>query len=73
MIFQSRTNTFSPLSDISQDQETEEVEDFSGAGKSLDAWSLARSYPSEKIKANKFTESHQIKQRLLSDLSLIHI
>ncbi len=70
MIFQSRINTHLPKSIVSTEIETEdEVEDFSGAGKSLDAWSLARSYPSEKVKANKFTESHQIKQRLLSNNS----
>jgi photosystem II stability/assembly factor-like uncharacterized protein len=67
MIFQSRIANQHPPTHISPDQNTaEEVEDFSGAGKSLDAWSFARSYPSEKIKVNKFTESHEIKQRLLS-------
>lgn len=70
MLFQSRITTHQPKGNVPTDQRIEEeVEDFSGAGKSLDAWSLARSYPSEKIKANKFTESHQIKQRLLSDNS----
>lgn len=73
MIFQCRIANHQSKGNISTNQETEkteeEVEDFSGAGKSLDAWSLARSYPSEKVKANKFTESHQIKQRLLSDNS----
>jgi len=69
MIFQSRiANQYSPIH-ISPNQKAVAVEDFSGAGKSLDAWSFARSYPSEKIKANKFAESHEIKQRLLSNNS----
>jgi len=67
MIFQSRIAKQQPPTHIIPDQIiAEEVEDFSGAGKSLDAWSFARSYPLEKIKVNKFTESHEIKQRLLS-------
>ncbi|MFK7772538.1 MAG: cohesin domain-containing protein [Saprospiraceae bacterium] len=65
MVFQSRIAPETILTQTSPGQEAE-VEEVSGAGKSLDAWSLARSYPSEKIKSNKFTESHEVKQRLLS-------
>ena len=62
MIFQSRIAKQQPPTHIIPDQIiAEEVEDFSGAGKSLDAWSFARSYPLEKIKVNKFTESYEIK------------
>ena len=42
-------------------------EGFSGAGKSLDAWSMARSYPSEKIRTRNLTEAMQIKKRLMPD------
>lgn len=41
-----------------------EEEEMSGAGKSLDAWSLSRSYPSEKVKPHKFSQAHQIKKNL---------
>jgi hypothetical protein len=70
MIFQSRNSIQPSTTQISIDQKQDKkVEDFSGAGKSLDSWSYARSYPLEKIKTNRFTESHEIKQRLLSDIS----
>lgn len=70
MIFQSRNSIQLSTTQISIDQKQDKkVEDFSGAGKSLDSWSYARSYPLEKIKTNRFTESHEIKQRLLSDIS----
>lgn len=48
---------------------TDENEAFSGAGKSLDTWSLSRSYPTEKIPSKKITESHQVKKRLISNLA----
>ncbi|HFB99209.1 MAG TPA: hypothetical protein ENJ53_00250, partial [Phaeodactylibacter sp.] len=70
-IYQNRFDIFSPKNisqkDISQNQNIAKKETVSGAGKSLDAWSLARSYPSEKIRVNKFSEGHEIKKRLVAD------
>ena len=68
-IFQSRLISPPPQESFSKEKNKEEIENFSGAGKSLDSWSLSRSYPSEKIKTKKFSESHQVKERLLSDNS----
>lgn len=69
MIFQSRITPQKVETQISSEIVSENEEEVSGAGKSLDSWSFARSYPSEKIQSNKFTESHEIKQRLLSNNS----
>ncbi|MFK8005526.1 MAG: cohesin domain-containing protein [Saprospiraceae bacterium] len=67
IVFQSRIAPGTLPTHISPEKEADE--EVSGAGKSLDSWSFARSYPSEKIQSNKFTESHEIKQRLLSNNS----
>ncbi len=64
-IYQSRFFE-KPTSQITLDLE-EEPEEFSGAGKSLDSWTLSRSYPSEKIPSQKITESHQVRERLTSN------
>ena len=67
-IFQSRWNTYHPDLGFSPEKKLDKKEEeVSGAGKSLDAWSMARSYPTEKINGKKFTEGHQVRQRLLSD------
>lgn len=62
--YQSRIQKPTILNEHPSNNEHEE-ESFSGAGKSLDEWSLARSYPSEKIQPKKLSEAHQIKKRLI--------
>ena len=67
-IYQSRFTSLNTESTASLSTENEE-EAFSGAGKSLDTWALSRSYPTEKIPSKKITESHQVKERLTSNLA----
>ena len=66
-LYQNQTKTSQPVStDIPSKNSESDEESFSGAGKSLDSWSIARSYPSENILQSKFSESHEFKSRLLS-------